>query len=112
MGTGATSTQQSNYHKSRQRWGLFGLFMICVVVDIIGCLSVVIPVFETLDVIWAPISAIITYSLFGSLFGSAVNLIEEILPATDFIPTVTLMFLYMLAYPNNSKSTKPDTKVE
>lgn len=69
----------------------------CIVMDLIGCASYAMPVLgEVSDVIWAPISAIIFYRMFGSTvgaFGSVFNFIEELFPFLDFIPTFTLSWM-------------------
>ena len=66
----------------------------CIVMDLIGCLSFVIPgVGEFSDIIWAPISAFIFYKSFGGRFGATgaiLNFVEEALPFTDIIPTFTI----------------------
>ncbi len=65
----------------------------CVLMDLIGCSSYIIPGFgEIIDVAWAPVSAIIFYHTFGkkAAFGAMFNFAEELLPGTDFIPTFTI----------------------
>jgi len=66
----------------------------CLLMDLLGYASYAIPVFgEVADVIWAPVSAIIFYRLFGGslgTFGSVFNFIEELFPGLDFIPSFTL----------------------
>jgi len=71
--------------------------VLCVLFDIIGCMSFTIPlVGEFSDIIWAPLSGIIFYNMFGGkmgLFGGAFSFLEEILPFTDIIPTFTISWL-------------------
>jgi len=71
---------------------------LCIVMDIIGYATYSIPVFgEIGDVIWAPISALIFFRMFGGWRGAAggvFNFIEELLPGTDFIPSFTMMWLW------------------
>lgn len=66
----------------------------CLLMDLLGYASYAIPVFgEVADVIWAPVSAIIFYRLFGGplgTFGSVFNFIEELFPGLDFFPSFTL----------------------
>lgn len=65
----------------------------CVLMDLIGCSSYLIPGFgEIIDVAWAPISAIIFLITFGkkAAYGAVFNFAEELLPGTDFIPTFTI----------------------
>lgn len=45
------------------------------------------------DLLWAPLSAILVRLLYGSNTLAAVNLVEELLPFTDAIPTATIAFL-------------------
>lgn len=68
---------------------------LCIVLDIIGMLSYLLPVGgEFFDFIWAPISGILFFILFGSsrfaLFGGIFSVLEEISPGLDVIPTFTL----------------------
>lgn len=68
----------------------------CILMDLIGMSTYVIPVFgEVADFIWAPISAIIFFISFGGwkgAVGGIGNLIEELLPGTDIIPSFTIMW--------------------
>jgi hypothetical protein len=72
--------------------------LICILMDIIGYATYSIPVFGELgDILWAPISAIIFYRMFGGwrgAFGGLFNFAEEILPFTDFIPSFTIMWIW------------------
>lgn len=72
--------------------------LLCIVMDAIGYASFAIPVLgELSDVVFAPISAIIFYKMFGGwkgTFGGIFNFAEEILPFTDFIPTFTIMWVW------------------
>ena len=69
----------------------------CILMDLAGVLTYIIPGFGELgDIIWAPISAITfvfcfrgRYGLYGGMF----NFVEEFLPGTDFIPTFTIRWL-------------------
>ena len=67
---------------------------VCIIMDIIGCASYLLPFFgEFSDLIWAPLSGIVFFSLFGKRFGvlgGAFSFIEELLPGFDFIPTFTI----------------------
>lgn len=68
--------------------------IVCLVMDLIGCMSYAVPLLgEVSDVIWAPISAMVFYKLFGGpvgMFGGLFNFIEELFPGIDFIPTFTI----------------------
>lgn len=67
---------------------------LCLLMDLIGCASYAVPLLgEVSDVIWAPLSALIFYRMFGGplgAFGSVFNFIEELFPGLDFIPTFTI----------------------
>lgn len=68
----------------------------CLLMDLIGYATYVIPIFGELgDIFWAPISGIIFFLTFGGwkgVFGGIGNFIEELLPGTDFIPSFTIMW--------------------
>jgi hypothetical protein len=70
--------------------------LFCIAMDIIGYANYIIPgLGEYTDIVWAPISAYIFYQSFGTWRGTAgavFNLIEEVLPFTDFIPSFTIMY--------------------
>lgn len=72
--------------------------LLCVVMDLIGYATYTIPVLGELgDILWAPVSAIIFFKLFGGWkggFGAVFNFVEEILPGMDFIPSFTMMWLW------------------
>ncbi|HEY0273391.1 MAG TPA: hypothetical protein VGC22_09415 [Chitinophaga sp.] len=66
--------------------------------DLIGCASYAFPVVgEVADVLWAPISALLFYRMFGggafAAFGSVFNFMEELFPGTDIIPCFTLAWM-------------------
>ncbi|MEP7253386.1 MAG: hypothetical protein ABI683_13425 [Ginsengibacter sp.] len=65
-------------------------FKICILLDIIGCLSYVILPFGP---VWAFVSGIIFFFMFGKKFGvlgGIFSIIEELLPGIDIIPTFTI----------------------
>lgn len=70
---------------------------LCIGLDLIGMASFSIPfIGEFSDIIWAPLSAVIYFSLFGGkigLIGGAFSFLEELLPFTDILPTFTLSWL-------------------
>ena len=81
----------------------------CLLMDAIGCIPFLIPVIgEAFDIVWAPISAIIFYFAFGgrkAMYGAAFNLVEEIVPFMNFIPTFTIAWAwqkYVVKKPNNN----------
>lgn len=68
---------------------------VCIIMDLIGCASYAFPaVGEVTDVVWAPLSALVFYFMFGrnafAAFGSVFNFMEELFPGTDIIPCYTL----------------------
>ena len=73
--------------------------LLCILMDIIGSATYAIPgIAEVVDIVWAPISAIIFYKMFGGwkgAFGAVFNFAEEILPVTDIIPTFTIAWVWM-----------------
>ena len=71
---------------------------LCLLLDLMGMVSYLLPVIgETEDVLWAPLSAVIFYFLFGKkkfgLLGGVFSFLEEISPGFDFIPTFTIAWL-------------------
>lgn len=70
----------------------------CILMDIIGLASYLLPAFgEWTDIVWAPVSAIIFYKTFGGKTGQVgafINLLEEIIPFTDLLPTFTIAYFY------------------
>ena len=69
-----------------------------IVFDAIGMLSYVIPgAAEFIDIVWAPIGAILLAKMYkGTVgkIGGIVEFLEEIIPGTDLIPTFTLTWIY------------------
>ena len=62
----------------------------CIILDVIGCVSYIIP---PLGPIWAFISGIIFYFMFGKklgVFGGIFSFMEELIPGVDLIPTFTI----------------------
>jgi hypothetical protein len=62
--------------------------------DLIGMASYILPGWaEFTDLVWAPISGIIFFKLFGGRFGmigGVLDFLEEIIPFTDIIPSFTI----------------------
>lgn len=82
-------------------------FFVCVLLDIIGSLTYVIPLIgEWGDVVWAPLSAFLYLRMFGGKngkIGSIISFIEELLPFTDFFPTFTTGYIIRRFFENRSK---------
>lgn len=83
--------------------------LFCLIMDLIGYASYAMPLFgEWSDAVWAPLSAYVFYRSFGGktgAIGSFINLAEEILPFTDFIPTFTLGYIFNKFKKSNLKSS-------
>ena len=81
--------------------------LLCIVMDVIGYASFAIPgLGELSDVVFAPVSALIFYKMFGGWkggFGGIFNFAEEILPFSDFIPSFTIMWVWQ--YFTSAKQT-------
>src|SRR5213080_2479424 len=72
----------------------------CIIMDLIGFItsSYTIPLLGDLaDVVWAPVSGLIFFIAFGGwkgAVGGIFDMVEELLPGTDFIPSFSIMWLY------------------
>ena len=62
MGDKKKEAKPENFERSLSRFGIIGTFIICVLLDVIGCLSYLFPVLELTDVAWAPISAYLIFA--------------------------------------------------
>ena len=84
----------------------------CLLMDIIGSAVILIPVAG--EVIWAPISAIIFWRMFGfrkGFLGGVFSFIEELIPGIDFIPTFTISWLLLYFKRNKTAfSLRPFTR--
>lgn len=67
---------------------------LCILLDLAGMASYFLPALgEFGDLVWAPISALLFYYLFGGrigMIGGILNFLEEIIPFTDIIPSFTI----------------------
>ncbi len=68
-------------------------------IDLLGMATYLMPALgETVDLVFAPISAILLFIMYGKNFFSfaagVVDFFEEISPGLDFIPTATLMWTF------------------
>ncbi len=98
--------------RSYKRQKIVKLF-ISIFVDAIGLVSYFFPgLGENSDLAWAPVASVINYLLFKGkigVFGGGITFLEEVLPFTDFIPSVTLSWM-MKYWINNEKSYKEFVK--
>ena len=79
----------------------------CLILDAIGCVSYIFPPFGP---VWAFISGIIFYFMFGKrlgLFGGAFSFIEELLPGLDILPTFTIAWFMRKREIEKENSMKP-----
>lgn len=71
--------------------------LICIIMDLLGYASYALPFLgEFGDVFWAPLSGLVFYTLFGGwkgAMGGIFNVIEELLPGFDFIPSFSIMWI-------------------
>jgi hypothetical protein len=72
--------------------------ILSILFDAIGMMSFSLPIMgEFADVIWAPLSGFLMIWLYKGTAGKVAGLfsfIEEALPATDIIPSFTIMWFY------------------
>ena len=78
----------------------FGLLALCLLIDLGGFSSFFIG--DASDVLWAPLSAWLLYSLFDSPALALLNFIKEGLLFTDLIPVATISWLLVYAFPDSS----------
>lgn len=78
----------------------FGKLLVCLLVDIIGTSSELLPILgELTDIVWAPIAALTLRSLFqGSNVVFALEFAEEFLPLTDVLPLATICWIVETFY--------------
>jgi hypothetical protein len=70
----------------------------CLVLDFIGSAVILLPVIG--ELVWAPISALLFWKMFGfrkGFLGGIFSFIEELIPGIDFIPTFTIMWFIQYA---------------
>lgn len=67
---------------------------ICIIIDLVGSGGLGLPLLsDLLDIITAPVTAVMLHALFASPLVTVAGFMEEILPGTDGIPTATLAWL-------------------
>lgn len=74
------------------------MLILSLLFDGIGLLSYIVPVFgEAIDMIWAPISALLLVLMFKGTAGKLAGIfgfVEEMIPFVDVIPTFTITWFY------------------
>jgi len=88
---------------------------VCIFMDLLGYASFAIPILgELIDLVWAPVSALIYMKLFGfkkGFLGGMFNFIEELMPGLDIIPTFTITwFIQYAKRKNTTYSLRPFIK--
>jgi hypothetical protein len=73
--------------------------ILSILFDLVGMASFLVPAFaEITDLAWAPLAGLILsrmYKGYAGKVGGIIVFIEELLPGFDFIPTLTLTWLYV-----------------
>eukprot|EP00967_Tisochrysis_lutea_P117018 scaffold188933_cov25-Tisochrysis_lutea.AAC.1 len=65
--------------------------LLSLLIDLVGFSTFVLPLAaEGADLAWAPVSALLVHQLYGNGLLTGLAFCEELLPATDFIPTATI----------------------
>jgi hypothetical protein len=79
--------------------------VLSLLLDAVGMMSFSIPfIGEFADVVWAPTSGFIMVWMYKGSIGKVagvVSFLEEILPATDIIPSFTIMWFYTYVFKKN-----------
>ena len=102
------NTQKSSFSGEKPMRSLLA----CLVMDFLRFATYGIPVLgEFLDILWAPLSAIIFFRMFGGskgFFGGIFNFVEELMPGLDFIPTFTITwFVQYVTRKKTALSARP-----
>lgn len=74
-----------------EKWIKLGASLL---IDLFGMGSVVFGVTEVTDTLYAPLSAVAIYLLYGDSLWASIGFTEEIMPMTDFVPTATIAWAY------------------
>lgn len=87
-----TNTQNTNKEKGLPKLSF------CIMMDLAGLATYALPTLgEWGDILWAPLSGFIFLRSFGGYtgaIGGVINMVEELMPFSDFIPTFTIGYLY------------------
>jgi hypothetical protein len=89
-----TTAELKKYNAIKDRNLVLGILF-----DIMGMLSFGLPVIgEIVDIVWAPVSGFLMMWMYKGSVGKFAGILataEELLPATDVIPSFTLTWLYV-----------------
>ena len=72
------------------------LLALCILCDGMGFLTLALPVGPFLHLIWAPLSTLVYFRMFGGkmgVLGGAFSYLEESIPYAHAIPTFTISWL-------------------
>lgn len=73
-----------------------------LLIDGIGDTSFLLPgIGEAEDVLWAPISFVLTRALFGSGLVASFDAVKEALPGTDLLPVATIAWTLQNIFPDS-----------
>ncbi|MBL7473470.1 hypothetical protein [Robertkochia sediminum] len=77
----------------------YGKLVLSIALDLVGMASYFFPgIGETADFVWAPISGFLITRMYpdrAGRIGGFIGFLEELIPGMDFIPTFTLMWVYV-----------------
>mmetsp|Transcript_34004 Transcript_34004/g.108110 ORF Transcript_34004/g.108110 Transcript_34004/m.108110 type:complete len:532 (+) Transcript_34004:89-1684(+) len=79
-------------------WG-WVVLVACIIVDVVGMLSMFIPPLEALDVAYAPVAFLVVKFLVGGWVSPAMVAAKELLPFTDWVPAA--IAAWFRAYPEH-----------
>lgn len=86
-----SSVASSDVSGVNRKWSKLA---ICIIIDLVGSGGLGLPLLgDLLDVVTAPVTAVMLHALFASPVVTIAGFTEEILPGTDGIPTATLAWL-------------------
>jgi len=77
----------------------YSKLVLSLLFDFIGIITYVVPALgELADVVWAPLSGLLLYSMYKGNVGKIAGIfgtLEELIPFTDIIPTFTITWFYV-----------------
>lgn len=77
------------------RYGIWQSLVLSIVIDVVGLVSFLIPgVLEFFDIGWAPVSAYLLNHIYGNMWMTVLNFVEELSPGLDFIPSALIAWAY------------------